>query len=136
MSPRTGSGGLLVLVSVLVVLGGASPAGADLSPVPAGLSLQDRSPAPTSTPQPQGQDHDHEHEEPSPTPSGGHEHEPEAPTDGHGDHGTPPDTVSTTTRTWVIGGFGVLNAGVLAAAALVRGRQRRTRANAPPGTRR
>lgn len=120
MSPRTRAGGLLVLVSVLTVLGGASPAGAVLSPVPAGLTLQDRPSSPTPTAEP----HDHEHE-------------PAAPTDGHGDHGTtPPDTVSTTTRTLVIGGFGVLNAGVIAAAALVRRRQRRTRANAPPGTRR
>lgn len=139
MSPRTRAGGLTVLVSLLAVLGGAGPAGA-LSPA-AGPSLHDGPAAPTATPT----SHEHEHEAPSPTPSpspsGGHEHEHQAPaptqTDEHGDHGTtPPDDVSDATRTLVIGGFGALNAGVLAAAALVRRRQRRPRAPERPGARR
>jgi hypothetical protein len=140
MSPRTRSGSLAVLVSVLVVVGGAGPAGA-LSPA-AGPSLRDGSTAPTSTATPTS--HEHEHDDgspsatPSPTPSSGHEHEhgQDAPSDEHGDHGTtPPDTVSDSTRTLVIGGFGLLNAGVLAAAALVRRRQRAAQATVRPRTR-
>lgn len=130
MSPRTRSGGLLVLVSVLTVLGEQARRGRSCRPSPPGLTVQDRPSSPTPT----AEQHDHEHE-PAPTPSGGHEHEPAAPTDGHGDHGTtPPDAVSTTIKTLVIGGFGVLNAGVIAAAALVRRRQRRTRAWSAPAS--
>lgn len=137
MSPRTRAGGLAVLVSVLV--GGAGPAVA-LSPA-AGPSLHDGPAAPTATPTPSENQHEHEAPSPTPSPSDAHEHDHGAPaptqTDEHGDHGTtPPDDVSDTTRTLVIGGFGALNVGVLAVAALVRRRQPGPRTPERPGTRR
>lgn len=74
------------------------------------------------------------HDHPSPTPT------PTSSTEGHGEHGghsgqsgsTPEEAAETSggvsdgTRIAVLGGFGAVNAGVIATAFVLRGRTRRT----------
>ncbi|WP_126688247.1 hypothetical protein [Nocardioides ferulae] len=124
------AGGVAVTAAALALAWG-TPSAAAAAVGNDALPLHGESASPTPAPD-TGHDHGAEPEEPSghdhgaePEEPAGHDHGAEPEDSGGHSHGGEPDTVSTTTKTVVVGGFGLVNAAVVGTAFVIRRRERR-----------